>query len=71
MSCYLLGVPFSDRVCCVPMMVFITVSIVLRGPDGAVLDRAHAEIMQIMRELGGNPVEEDPEKAQASAEPED
>ncbi len=46
------------------------VSVVLRGPDGDVLDRAHTEIMQIMRDLGGNPVEEDPEKAQASAEPE-
>jgi molybdenum cofactor synthesis domain-containing protein len=46
------------------------VSVVLRGPDGDILDRAHAEIMQIMRDLGGNPVEEDPEKAQASAEPE-
>ena len=48
-----------------------TVSIVLRGPDGAALDRAHAEIMQIMRDLGGNPVEEDPDKAQSSAEPDD
>lgn len=47
------------------------VSVVLRGPDADVLDRAHAEIMQIMRDLGGNPEEEDPEKAQASAEPED
>ncbi len=47
-----------------------TVSIVLRGPDEHVLDRAHTEIMQIMRDLGGNPVEEDPERAQASAEPE-
>ena len=46
------------------------VSVVLRGPDADVLDRAHIEIMQIMRDLGGNPVEEDPDKAQASAEPE-
>ena len=46
------------------------VSVVLRGPDADVLDRAHAEIMQIMRDLGGNPVEEDPEDAQSSAEPE-
>jgi molybdenum cofactor synthesis domain-containing protein len=45
------------------------VSVVLRGPDAGLLDRAHAEIMQIMRDLGGNPVEEDPEQAQASAEP--
>ncbi len=46
------------------------VSVVLRGPDGDVLDRAHTEIMQIMRDLGGNPVDVDPDKAQASAEPE-
>jgi molybdopterin-biosynthesis enzyme MoeA-like protein len=46
------------------------VSVVLRGPDADVLDRAHAEIMQIMRDLGGHPVEEDPENAQSSAEPE-
>jgi molybdenum cofactor synthesis domain-containing protein len=46
------------------------VSVVLRGPDADLLDRAHTEIMQIMRDLGGNPVEEDPDKAQASAEPE-
>ena len=50
--------------------VGLRVSVVLRGPDGDVLDRAHTEIMQIMRDLGGNPVAEDPEKAQASAEPE-
>ncbi|MDC0033514.1 competence/damage-inducible protein A [Alphaproteobacteria bacterium] len=46
------------------------VSVVLRGPDADILDRAHGEIMQIMRDLGGDPVDEDPEKAQASAEPE-
>ena len=46
------------------------VSVVLRGPEAEALDRAHAEIMQIMRDLGGNPVEEDPASAQGSAEPE-
>lgn len=46
------------------------VSVVLRGTDSGELERAHAEVMQIMRDLGGNPVEEDPEKSQASAEPE-
>ena len=47
------------------------VSVVLRGPDAEILGRAHAEIMQIMRDLGGSPDEEDPELAQASAEPDD
>jgi molybdopterin-biosynthesis enzyme MoeA-like protein len=46
------------------------VSVVLRGTDAGQLERAHAEVMQIMRDLGGNPVEEDPERSQASAEPE-
>ena len=45
------------------------VSVVLRGTDDALLDRAHGEVMQMMRDLGGNPEEEDPEKAQTSAEP--
>jgi hypothetical protein len=47
------------------------VSLVLRGRDQARLDEAHGETMQAMRDLGGKPVEEDPDKAQASAEPED
>lgn len=47
------------------------VSVVLRGTEAENLDRAHAEVMQVMRDLGGNPVEEDPERAQASAEPDD
>ena len=47
------------------------VSVVLRGTDAGDLDRAHADVMQIMRDLGGNPVEEDPEQSQASAEPDD
>jgi len=46
------------------------VSIVLRGTDEALLDRARDELMVILRDLGGNPVEEDPEMAQSSAEPE-
>jgi len=46
------------------------VSVVLRGRDAEQLDQAHAETMQAMRDLGGNPLEEDPETAQASAEPE-
>ena len=46
------------------------VSIVLRGADEALLDRARDDLIVVLRDLGGNPVEEDPEKAQASAEPE-
>jgi len=46
------------------------VSIVLRGTDEDRLERAHADVMQGMRDLGGNPVVEDPEKAQSTAEPE-
>jgi len=45
------------------------VSVVLRGADEALLDRARDELLVILRDLGGKPVEEDPEKAQASAEP--
>jgi len=47
------------------------VSLVLRGRDQARLDEAHSDTMQAMRDLGGKPSEEDPDKAQASAEPED
>ena len=47
------------------------VSLVLRGRDQGRLDEAHAETMQAMRDIGGSPVEEDPETAQASAEPEE
>ncbi|MEE8334776.1 MAG: competence/damage-inducible protein A [Alphaproteobacteria bacterium] len=46
------------------------VSVVLRGPDDDLLDRVRDELMVILRDLGGTPVEEDPDKAQASAEPE-
>ena len=45
------------------------VSLVLRGVDEEILDQAHAELMAILSDLGGNPVEEDPEKSQGSAEP--
>lgn len=47
------------------------VSVVLRGTDEEMLDIAHAELMQMLRDLGGNPVAEDPEKSQGSAEPEE
>ncbi|MBI77174.1 MAG: competence/damage-inducible protein A [Rhodospirillaceae bacterium] len=47
-----------------------TVSLVLRGRNAERLNLAHAETMQVMRNLGGNPIEEDPETSQASAEPE-
>ena len=46
------------------------VSIVLRGTDRERLERAHADVMQVMRDLGGNPVVEDPDKSQGAAEPE-
>lgn len=46
------------------------VSLVLRGRDQGLLDEAHAATMQAMRGLGGKPMEEDPESAQSSAEPE-
>lgn len=46
------------------------VSIVLRGTDEDMLERAHADVMQVMRDLGGNPVVEDPDKSQSAAEPE-
>ena len=45
-------------------------SIVLRGTAADMLDRAHADVMQVMRDLGGNPVVEDPDKSQSAAEPE-
>jgi len=45
------------------------VSVVLRGTEDALLDRVLDELLVMLRELGGNPVEEDPDKAQASAEP--
>jgi len=45
------------------------VSLVLRGTDKEKLERAHADVMQVMRDLGGNPVVEDPDKAQSTAEP--
>ena len=45
------------------------VSLVLRGRDEELLEQAHADTMQAMRDLGGNPVEEDPDTSQASAEP--
>jgi len=45
------------------------VSVVLRGTDQALIDRAFDELVVILRDLGGNPVEEDPEKAEAAAEP--
>tara|TARA_A100001037_G_scaffold226324_1_gene204310 strand:- start:2156 stop:2956 length:801 start_codon:yes stop_codon:yes gene_type:complete len=47
-----------------------TVSLVLRGRDKELLNQAHRDTMQAMRNLGGNPMEEDPESSQASAEPE-
>ncbi|MEK9683878.1 MAG: molybdopterin-binding protein [Rhodospirillaceae bacterium] len=47
------------------------VSLVLRGTDEFLLEEAHTELMQILRELGGSPVDEDPEKSQGSAEPEE
>ena len=47
------------------------VSVVIRGREDAQLDEAHTEIMQAMRDLGGNPKEENPNTAQASAEPSD
>ncbi len=46
------------------------VSLVLRGRNKKRLDEAHSATMQAMRDLGGDPVEEDPELAQSSAEPE-
>ena len=45
------------------------VSLVLRGIDEEILDQAHAELMAILADLGGKPIEEDPEKSQGSAEP--
>ena len=47
------------------------VSVVIRGREDAQLNEAHTEIMQAMRDLGGNPKEENPNTAQASAEPGD
>ena len=47
-----------------------TVSLVWRGRDKELLNQAHRDTMQAMRNLGGNPMEEDPESSQASAEPE-
>ena len=46
------------------------VSLVLRGTDDALLDRARDELLVILRDLGGNPVEEDPELSQGAPEPE-
>ena len=46
------------------------VSLVLRGRNKQRLVEAHAATMQAMRDLGGDPVEEDPDLAQSSAEPE-
>jgi hypothetical protein len=34
------------------------VSVVLRGTDPALLDRVTGELKQILRDLGGNPVDE-------------
>jgi molybdenum cofactor synthesis domain-containing protein len=47
------------------------VSVVLRGTDRGLIDQAFDELMQVLRDLGGNPVEEDPETSQGSAEPDD
>ena len=44
------------------------VSVVMRGTDGEVLERAVAELTGELLELGGNPVEEDVETAQTSAD---
>ena len=47
------------------------VSIVLRGTNEHILNRAHEELMGFLHDLGGNPIEEDPQATQGSAEPED
>jgi hypothetical protein len=44
------------------------VSVVMRGIDAATLDRAVAELTGELRAMGGNPVEEDTETAQSSAD---
>jgi molybdenum cofactor synthesis domain-containing protein len=43
------------------------VSLVLRGTDPRLLDRATAELMQILRDLGGMPVEEPVDSPQGEA----
>jgi len=43
------------------------VSLVMRGTDGALLDRVREELKQMLRDLGGNPVDEDVEGAPAAA----
>ncbi len=74
--------PLSELQDCYPMIdigsypqmrqgVGFRVSVVLRGTDEDMLDQAHGELMQMLRDLGGNPKEEDPEKSQGAAEPEE
>jgi len=47
------------------------VSIVLRGTNEDILNRAHEELMAFLHDLGGNPIAEDPQSTQGSAEPEE